>query len=171
MPQTRYALRATLAAIAVAVMVGCVAAPGPARSLPSRASVPAPAPSPAAEPLAGSRWELVSVQSMSDAQGTTRIADPSRFTVSFGADGRAAFRLDCNRAHATWTSIPGADGRSGRVEFGPIAGTRALCPPPSIDERLTRDLPFVRSYLLRDGQLHLSLMADGGIYSWRPAPR
>lgn len=36
---------------------------------------------------------------------------------------------------------------------------------------MMRQLPFVRSYLLRDGQLHLSLMADGGILSWMPAPR
>lgn len=28
------------------------------------------------------------------------------------------------------------------------------------------DLGFVRSYLLKDGRLHLSLMADGGIYSF-----
>lgn len=30
-----------------------------------------------------------------------------------------------------------------------------------------RDLGYVRSYLLRDGRLYMSLMADGGIYEWR----
>ncbi|MCU0812246.1 MAG: hypothetical protein MUE59_14660, partial [Thiobacillaceae bacterium] len=31
-----------------------------------------------------------------------------------------------------------------------------------------RDLAHVRSYLLKDGKLYLSLMADGGIYEWAP---
>lgn len=39
-----------------------------------------------------------------------------------------------------------------------------------MDERIARDASQVRGYLLRDGQLHLSLMADGGIYSWEPLP-
>jgi len=29
----------------------------------------------------------------------------------------------------------------------------------------------VRSYLLKDGRLYLSLMADGGVYEWRPVNR
>ena len=39
-----------------------------------------------------------------------------------------------------------------------------------MDERIARDAEWVRGYLLRDGQLHLSLMADAGIYSWEPLP-
>jgi len=31
--------------------------------------------------------------------------------------------------------------------------------------------PYVRAYLLRNGRLHLSLMADGGILVWEPAYR
>lgn len=46
-----------------------------------------------------------------------------------------------------------------------------MCPPGSLAPRLMRDLPFVRGYLLRVGSLHLSLLADGGILSWAPAPR
>ena len=38
-----------------------------------------------------------------------------------------------------------------------------------VDERVARDLGHVRSYLLKDGRLFLSLMADGGIYEWQPA--
>lgn len=129
------------------------------------ASAPTSTPS-----LAGTSWELVQFQSMDDAQGTTRISDPSLYTVSFGADGRATLRLNCNRATGPWQAQPAADGRSGSLGFGVLAGTRALCPPPSMDERLLRDLAYVRGFLLRDGQLHMSLMADGGIYSWRPLP-
>ena len=36
--------------------------------------------------LAGTSWRLVSIQSSDDAQGTTPVADPSKFTVSFGTD-------------------------------------------------------------------------------------
>jgi heat shock protein HslJ len=125
----------------------------------------APAP---VSPFAGTAWELHAIQSMDDAQGTTRIADPKRFTVRFEADGRASLRLDCNRGTADWKATPAADRVSGQLQFGPIAGTRALCPPPHLDERVVRDLSYVRGYLLRDGKLFMSLMADGGILEWHP---
>lgn len=123
---------------------------------------------PSAPQLAGSAWELVAIQSMDDAQGTLRIADPAAFTLQLGADGRAALKLDCNRGTASWKATPAGDGNSGQFAFGPLAGTRALCPPPHLDERIVRDLGYVRGYLLRDGNLYLSLIADGGIYEWRP---
>lgn len=47
-------------------------------------------------PLAGTAWQLNAIQSMDDAQGTTRVAEPDRFTLEFGHDGRAVLRLDCN---------------------------------------------------------------------------
>ncbi|MBK7137409.1 MAG: META domain-containing protein [Rhodocyclales bacterium] len=116
--------------------------------------------------LAGSSWRLVSIQSMDDAQGTTHIDDPSRYTVSFTKDGRAHFKLNCNRANGDWAArASGSD--SGNLRFGPLAATRALCPPPSVDERVVRDMAYVRSYLLKDGRLYMSLMADGGIYEWK----
>jgi heat shock protein HslJ len=120
-----------------------------------------------AAPPAG-EWELISIQSMDDAQGTLRIADPAAFTLQLGTDGRATLKLDCNRGTATWKATPAGDGNSGQFTFGPVAGTRALCPPPHMDQRIVRDLAYVRGYLLRDGKLYLSLMADGGIYEWRP---
>jgi hypothetical protein len=39
-----------------------------------------------------------------------------------------------------------------------------------MDERVTSQAPYVRSYLLKDGKLYLSLMADGGIFEWEPLP-
>jgi heat shock protein HslJ len=82
--------------------------------------------------------------------------------------GRLTMQLDCNRATGTWTS---QGGDSGAFSFGPLATTRALCPPPSMDSRIAGDAQYVRSYLLRDGRLYLSLMADAGIYAWEPVPR
>ncbi len=141
----------TLAAVVAALAATTAAAAAPARGA-----------------LAGSEWELMSIQSMDDAQGPQRIADPARFTLQLRADGRAAMKLDCNRGSATWKAKPAAGGDSGQIKFGPVAGTRALCPAPQLDERVARGFASVRGYLLRDGKLYLSLVADGGIYEWRP---
>ena len=118
--------------------------------------------------FASTTWQLLSIQSMDDAQGTTKVADPSRFTLEFGRDGRAAFRLDCNRGMGDYKLTPAGDGNSGSLSFGPIAATRALCPPPHLDERIARDMAHVRGYRLKEGKLYLTLMADGGIYEWAP---
>lgn len=128
-----------------------------------------PAAESGAEPaLADTRWSLVEFQSMDDATGTVRPEDPSRYTMRLDADGTVRMALDCNRATGTWSAEAGLDGTSGRFGFGPLAATRALCPPPNIDERVVALAEYVRSYLLKDGRLYLSLMADGGIFVWRP---
>lgn len=57
---------------------------------------------PDAPPFTGTRWQLVSIQPMDDAQGTVRPSEAARYTLEFGADGRVAVRLDCNRGSATW---------------------------------------------------------------------
>ena len=121
-------------------------------------------------PLAGTNWRLVEFQSMDDAIGTIRPADPSVFTMRLDRDGTVSMHLDCNRATGSWSSEPSTDGDSGRFEFGQLASTRALCPPPNLGERIVRDAQFVRGYLLRDGRLYLSLMADAGIYAWESVP-
>ena len=125
-------------------------------------------PSAATDPLSGTRWELETIQSMDDAQGTVRIEQPGRFTLHFGADGQLNLRLDCNRGSARWSHTPAADGgSSGSLRLGPVASTRALCAPPQLDARVARDLGWVRGYRIKDGRLFLSLMADGGVYGWR----
>jgi heat shock protein HslJ len=118
--------------------------------------------------LANTRWRLVEFRSMDDAIGVIRPHDPALYTMHLKGDGSVAMRLDCNRAKGTWRSRPSGDVSNGRFEFGPLAATRALCPPPSMDERIAADARFVRGYLLKDGRLYLSLMADAGIYAWEP---
>ena len=72
-------------------------------------------------------------------------------------------RFDCNRGNGTWSS-------SGppQLEFGPLALTRAACPPGSLHDHMVKQWPYVRSYVMRDGNLFLSLMADGGIFEFEP---
>jgi len=43
------------------------------------------------------------------------------------------------------------------------------CPPGSLHDRIVKHWPYIRSYVLKDGHLHLSLMADGGIYEFVPS--
>jgi len=110
--------------------------------------------------LAGTSWVLVQFQSMDDT--TLRPEKGRRYALSFAEGGQLRLQADCNRGTGSWQS----SGAS--LEFGGIALTRAMCPPSPIGERFVRDLGFVRSFVMRDGQLHLSLMADGGIYTFEP---
>ena len=120
--------------------------------------------------LADTEWRLVEIQSMDDAIGTTQPDDPSLYTMRLDRDGKVSMRLNCNRASGTWTSEASGDGSSGRFELGPLAMTRAMCPPPSLDETISSQAAYLRSFLLKDGRLYLSLMADGGIFVWEPLP-
>jgi heat shock protein HslJ len=119
-------------------------------------------------PLAGTKWRLLEIQSMDDTIGTVKPKNPSLFTMRLNSDGTVNMRLDCNSASGTWIFEPSDDGLSGRFEFGSLAATRALCSPPNLDERVLAQAKYIRGYLLRGGKLYLSLMADGGIYAWEP---
>ena len=111
--------------------------------------------------LGGTSWQLVQFQSSDDT--TLTPDDRAKYTIAFTAEGQVSMRIDCNRGRGTWTSS-----EPNQLVFGPIATTRALCPPGSLFDRVVQDLPLVRSYVLQDGHLFLSLMADGGIYEFEP---
>jgi len=108
-------------------------------------------------PLAGTSWQLVRFQGGDDTVLTPD--DGSKYTLTFASDGTVAARIDCNRGRGTWTSVA-----PGRLELGPLASTRAFCGPPSMHDRIVKQWASVRSYLVKDGHLFLSLIADGGIY-------
>jgi len=115
-------------------------------------------------PLGGTSWVLERFQSMDDT--TLTPAANTRYALTFGNDGRVTVQADCNRGQGTWQSTDGA-----ALAIGPVALTRAQCPPSPLQERFVRDLGLVRSYVVRDGRLHLSLAADGGIYTFAPERR
>jgi para-nitrobenzyl esterase len=111
--------------------------------------------------LGGTSWQLVRFQG-----GDDKVLVPddrARYTIAFGTDGGVSVRLDCNRGHGTWKS-PGAN----QLEFGLLALTRAMCPPGSLHDHIVQHWGFVRSYVIRNGRLFLSLMADGGSYEFEP---
>jgi para-nitrobenzyl esterase len=112
--------------------------------------------------LAGTSWRLVKFQGGDGAE--LRPYDKSLYTLAFTADGNVNARIDCNRGRGSWKSAG-----KGQLELGPMAITRAACAPGSLHDRLVRQYPHIRSYVIRDGHLFLSLMADGGIYEFEPA--
>jgi para-nitrobenzyl esterase len=112
--------------------------------------------------LAGTAWRLVKFQGGDET--ILRPADRAKYTLELGVDGAVSARIDCNRGHGTWTSPAPS-----QLTLGPLALTRAQCPPGSLHDRLVRDWSLVRSYMIQDGHLFLSLFADAGIYELEPA--
>ena len=113
--------------------------------------------------LDGTAWKLVKIMSMDDRVDVPN--DPDRYTLAFGEDGRAALQADCNRGTGSWTSSP-----PNAVTFGPIAATRAMCPPGSLSETYLAQFEWVRTYTLKDQHLFLATMADGSILEFAPLP-
>jgi para-nitrobenzyl esterase len=115
-----------------------------------------------ADRLTGTSWQLVKFRGGDD---TVLVPDDkSKYTLAFAADGSVSARIDCNRGRGTWKSSG-----PNQLELTPMALTRAMCPPGSLHDRMVSQLPYVRSYVIRNGRLFLSLMADGGIYEFEPA--
>lgn len=112
--------------------------------------------------LVGPTWQLVRFQG-GDGRVETPI-DRSQYELVFKADGSVFARIDCNRGSGTWKS-PGGN----QIEFGPMATTRAMCPPGWLQDHVAKQLANIRSYQIKDGHLFLSLMADGGTYEFEPA--
>lgn len=111
--------------------------------------------------LGGTSWRLVQFEG---GDGTTlKPDDPAKYTIAFGSDGRLSARIDCNRGTSTWKSAAPS-----HLELGPLALTRAMCPPGSLHDQIVKQWPYVRSYVMKDGHLFVSLMADGGIYEFEP---
>jgi para-nitrobenzyl esterase len=111
--------------------------------------------------LAGTSWKLIKLQG--DDEMTSVPDDPSKYTITFGRDGRVVTRVDCNRGSSTWKSS-----RGNELQFGSWSMTRAKCPPGSLHDRIVREGAAVRSYYIKDGHLFLTGMSAGGFYELEP---
>ena len=114
--------------------------------------------------LTGTSWHLVKFQGGDDTILTPD--DRSKYTIDFAAGGRLTVRVDCNRGQGTWKSSG-----PNQIAFGPLALTRAQCPPGSLHDQIVKQWGNIRSYVIKDGHLFLSLMADGGIYEFQPVAK
>jgi len=112
-------------------------------------------------PLLGTAWQLVRFKGGDDT--TLTPDDRAKYTIEFGAGGRLTARIDCNRGPGTWKTTG-----SSQLELGPLALTRATCPEGSLHDQIVKQWRFIRSFLIKDGHLFLSLMADGGTYEFEP---
>jgi heat shock protein HslJ len=111
--------------------------------------------------LSGTSWQLVKFQGGDD---TVLTPDPkAKYSITFQPNGHVSVQIDCNRGRGTWTSSA-----PNHLQLGPLALTRAMCPPGSLHDHIVKQWEFVRSYTIKDGHLFLSLMADGGIYEFEP---
>ena len=111
--------------------------------------------------LAGTSWQLIKLQGPDD---TTIVpGDKSKYTITFGSDGRVSARVDCNSASSTWRSSG-----AGQLQFGSWSRTSAKCSPGSLHDKIVREGGAVSSYVIKNGRLFLSGRAGGGLYELEP---
>jgi uncharacterized lipoprotein YbaY/heat shock protein HslJ len=144
------------------VGAGPASPPAPAGGKPAEGGAPSP---PAADsPLIGTSWQLVKFQG---GDGKTLTPDDgSKYTIELGAGWQVSARIDCNRGRGSWKSSG-----PNHLQFGPMALTRAMCPAGSMHDQIVKQWGNVRSYVIKDGHLFLSLMADGGVYEFQPVAK
>ena len=100
-------------------------------------------------------WKWVRTEYGDDS--VVEAVDPSRYTLTFNADGLLNAQMDCNRGMGSYE----ADGVS--LTLGPLATTRMMCPGASQDREFLQNLDGVVSYLIEDGMLYVALCFDTGI--------
>ena len=111
--------------------------------------------------LAGTSWKLVKLQAGDE---TTMVPDDgSKYTITFGSDGRVVARVDCNRGSSTWKST-----RANELQFGSWSRTSAKCAPGSLHDKIVNEGANVSRYSIKDGHLFLSGMSAGGFYELEP---
>ena len=130
------------------------------------ATTPDPANASAQDPkrtdeLAGTSWKLVKLQTGDE---ETHVPDDgSKYTITFGSNGRVTTRVDCNNASSTWKTP-----RAGELQFGSWSRGSAKCGPGSLHDKIVTEGANPRSYSIKEGHLFLSGMAAGGYYELEP---
>lgn len=119
------------------------------------AAVPSPETTTAEPPPVGRVWQLQEIRY--PGEDVVVPDDPAKYTLELRVDGRAAARVDCNRASGGYT----LDGSA--IGFGPLAMTRAACPPGSLDTRYVTALGQAVSWSLEGGRLRLGVGSGGGV--------
>lgn len=110
--------------------------------------------------LVGTSWQWE--QSIYERDMTLMVDDPSRYTITLHEDGTVAVKLDCNNGSSSYR----LDGT--RLTFGPITSTRMGCPADSQAAAFSTDLAAVTSYVMADGNLHLTLGEEDGVMEFSP---
>ncbi len=110
--------------------------------------------------LVGVNWQWAS---LTTPVAQTDIADPTRYTILFNADGTANITADCNVVGASYSATP-----EGALTIALGPSTLAACPPDSQDQLFLQSLSNAAIYFTEAGQLYIDQMADGGTMRFLP---
>lgn len=114
--------------------------------------------------LSGTSWQLVKFQGPDER--TFSPDDKSKYTITFGSNGRVTIRVDCNRGSSTWKATA-----KGELQFGSWSRTTAKCGAGSLHDQIVTEGAAVRNFVIKDGHLFLSGMEAGGYYELEPMPK
>lgn len=134
---------------AVILLMGCV---GLEQSAPPPSAVETTQQADNMPALVGTEWHL---REMQLADGTLSTPDATaEYTLLLGKDGNVTGQADCNTINSTYTLD------ESQLTFGPIASTKALCPPGSLSDDYVQALDTVSDYVVMNGTLALTFGTD-----------
>lgn len=110
-------------------------------------------------------WQLVQFQPNEASASPVKPDAPDKYELTFLSGGRAAMKVDCNRATAIWEMTP-TDGTHGHLTFGPLAMTRMACPTPGLDTKWELNANSIADYAVDGDTLSLGLEGGKGTYTW-----
>jgi heat shock protein HslJ len=97
------------------------------------------------------------------------VADQSRYTITFLANGTFSAQADCNLVNGAYqTENPAA--ASGSMTIIPGPSTGAACPDGSYADLFVLGLTRADTYAITSGQLSIA-QSGGGTLGFVPGPR
>jgi heat shock protein HslJ len=97
--------------------------------------------------LVGPVWEWTGNRGST---GTIAPLLPEKYTIEFRSDSRVVVAADCNRGSGPFSSDDNAS-----MSLGPMAMTRAMCPPGSLYDEYVAALGRVQGYRFESDELVL----------------
>jgi heat shock protein HslJ len=116
------------------------------------AEAPAPAATGSAAAIVGPTWQWTGFQ---DEAERYAISQPSRYSITFQADGKYQIVADCNTGSGTYT----VEGKSVRVS--PAALTRKACGPDSQDSAFLTNLSAAEMVFVAGNSMYVSTSSGG----------
>ena len=136
----------SFAPVLLLLLAGCVAVNSPANSTSGADSSTPPATD--ANAIIGQTWRLQEIQTANG--DVMRPEADAVYTLLLVEEGSATGQADCNAINATYTFDDSA------LTFGPIASTKALCPPGSLFDAYVQALSTGSDYVVTDDMLTLA---------------
>ena len=103
-------------------------------------------------PLLNTKWKWEGTQTPVESV-TPKVA--ANYTLEF-LIGKVNVKADCNTGSGTYT-VSGSS-----ITFGPMAMTRMMCQPDSLDTKFLQQLGSARTFRVEGDKLMMDLVADGG---------